>query len=216
MDKIHWTWFNIFPSWDILFFQDYRSDFNLYYKYSIVNWIEQISKVSFLNQKFWPHFEAILTYLEDDNERVVIKKDWEIVTCWFRNFYFQWFSSSWELIKKSEKIGFDSIYWFDIIDDNIWYVIPTHNYVGIFSLSENRELLPLENYKFQGMFSMPESISIYNNFAYIADMWSYRVMRINLKSFELEEYLSFHEPVWEYIQLKDCEVVRLSSGVYIL
>lgn len=215
MKKIHTTWFDIYSLWDHIIFQDYRNDSSLYYMYSSMNGIKNISRATFLTQKFWPQFSLILPYLEDENENVVAMENWNIITCWFRNFYFQWFSWDWEFLKKREDIWFNSIYGFDIDQHgNIWYVIPTHDYVWVFSVEKNIELFPLGNYKFSWCFSMPESIVIYDDYAYISDMWNKRIIRINTLTFEIKEYLNFDEPVWEYIRCSNLEIVRLESGIY--
>lgn len=217
MKKIHTTWFDIHSLWEYLYFQDYRHELSSYYRYSIANGVENIDRTTFLTQKFWPYFELILPCLEDENEKVIRQKNWGIITCWFKNFYFQWFSSEWKFLKKREDIWFASIYGFDIDNNNnIWYLIPTYDYVWVFSLEKNIEIFPFENYKFTWYFSMPENIIIYDDYAYISDMWNKRIMRMNIITFELEEYLNFDESVWEYIQCNDMEIVRLESGIYLL
>ncbi len=195
-----------------LYFRDSISD--RFYQYDLLS-IKEVSRNIFYTIKFWSAFWEILPNLEDSLDHVYRYKNGNILTCGFRNSYFQWFSWEWQLIKRREDIWFDSIYWFDIDKNgNIWYVIPTHDYVWIFSLEKNIEVFPLENCKFLWCFSMPESIAIYGNYAYICDMWNKRIVRVNSFTFEVEEYLNFNEPVWEYVQLNGLEIVRLESGIY--
>lgn len=187
----------------------YRSWENRYTKSSFL--VKNIiSREEYLKAKFGDNYVKILPLLEDENETCIKLKDWYILCCGFRNFFFQWFDSNGNLVKKREDIGSDSIYGFDVDDiGNIWYVMPTVNAVVQFSLKENRELYHSHE------FNYPEDIKIYDNIAYISDMGSRRILTFDIKTYKLEEYMQFEEPVWEYLRVENREYVRLDSGLYI-
>lgn len=217
MKKIYTHWFDLFSSEWILFFKDYRYQADKYFQYDSVAWLEAISKDVFLMKKFWEAFHRIIPYLEGESESVVQCQE-GIISCGFMNFHFQWFDKNGNLIQKREDIGFDSIYDFDLDKNhNICYVIPTHDYVWLFSLSENKELNLLKNLNESKYFSMPEAIKIYDDHLYISDMWNKRIVKISLKTLNPEVYMTFDEPISEFIQLPNQEEFAvLESWLYLL
>jgi hypothetical protein len=214
MKNIHKNGYDLFVRWSYLFFQTVE------WKYFSFNGLEilQIQTDEFLSSKFGAEYLKILPYLEEGyNEKVLLLEWGVILTCGYRDFYFQWFSRDWALIKKKENIWFNSIYAIAIDKDNrIFYTIPTASYVWIFSLEEDKEILPYSDYKFLGIFDYPEDIKIYWNEAYISNMGNNKLMTMNIVNLEVTEYLSFFEPVWEYIRLNELEIVRLDSWIYVL
>lgn len=114
--------------------------------------------------------------------------------------------------------GFDTIYSIALDKDNaLWIAQPTSHYVGQFSLETNEELFRIGgDFENPETFDHPEEVRIYDEFAYICDMGNSRICRINIQNKELEEYLKFEEPTWEYRQFKDKELVHLQSGLYVL
>ncbi|MCB2312079.1 hypothetical protein LGL55_11840 [Clostridium tagluense] len=62
----------------------------------------------------------------------------------------------------------------------------------------------------------PEHIIKYDNYLYISDMGSKRILRLDLNNYELDEYKKLNESVWAYGRIGKNEVVELESGMYIL
>ena len=141
------------------------------------------------------HFEASIIYLHDQNGKKI--KEFNIGR--FDN-------------------GFDTIYSIALDKSNaLWITQPTSHYVGQFSLETEKELFSIGgDFETPEPFDHPEEVKIYDEFAYICDMGNNRICRINLANKELEEYLKFEEPTWEYRQFRDKELVHLQSGLYVL
>jgi hypothetical protein len=139
------------------------------------------------------HFEASIIYLHDQSG----KKINELNIGRFDN-------------------GFDTIYSIALDKDNaLWIAQPTLHYIGRFSLETEKELFSIGgDFENPETFDHPEEVRIYDDYAYICDMGNRRISRINIYNKELEEYLKFDEPVWEYRQFKEKELVRLQSGLY--
>ena len=67
-----------------------------------------------------------------------------------------------------------------------------------------------------GVLNYPESIICFDNYIYISDMGSKRILRLEIDSKELTVYKEFDKPVWEYARVGDKEIVKLQDGLYLL
>lgn len=214
--------------WDIIvkkeffYFQrindEYGKDIS-YHKSDLRN-ILTISEAEFNEIKYGVNYKMILSLLDfdaDANYSVKITDDLIICTSYL-DYFFYLFDKGGRLKEKRDDIGFDSIYSFDL-DKNgdVWFAIPTANYIGQFSLSRSQEVFHLgEKYVVGKPLTFPEDIKIYDDFAFISDMENHRIIRLNIETKEWTNYLSFDEPTWEYRQYKDKEIVRIQSGIYLV
>lgn len=65
-------------------------------------------------------------------------------------------------------------------------------------------------------FFVPYHVAKYSNELFISCPGLNAIKTIDLKTFEVDEYCRFKEPVFKYLQFKNFEIVVLASGVYVL
>ena len=185
-----------------------------YFRWKAIGEVDRIPQSEYLSAKFWPNYEKILPFLEDEDEHAVKTKDWGVVCCGYRNFYFQWFDEHGSLVQRREDIWFDSIYGFCVDPDStdIWYVIPTFDCVEIYSFLENRVIFSNREKDFDS----PEDVYYDCGKIYVSDMGNHRIAIFDAKTKELENSIRFDESVWEYRRSANGVFVRLKSGVYLL
>jgi streptogramin lyase len=114
--------------------------------------------------------------------------------------------------------GFDTIYSITIDKhDHLWLAQPSSHYIGQYDLKTELELFSLGgDYDNPTIFNHPEQVRAYGDYVYISDMGNHRICKIDVYTKQLEEYLKFEEPAWEYAQFKGVEFVRLQSGLYVV
>lgn len=188
-----------------------------YHKSDLTN-IWDISESEYNEMKFGKHFAKFLPLVGTNKDYAVKLKDGSVICTGYVDYYFFFIDSKGTIIDKREDIGFDNIYSFDVDKNgNIWYTIPTANYIGQFSLLKSIDIFHLgEKYIDENPLTLPEDIKIYGDFAYISDMHNHRIIRLNIETKEWIEYLKFDELTWEYRQFKDKEIVRLESGIHLI
>lgn len=68
----------------------------------------------------------------------------------------------------------------------------------------------------ESILCLPESLMVYDSHLYICDMGKNRIRILDLTNLQIDDYMTFDEPVWEYIRTQNNEYVRLQSGIYSL
>jgi hypothetical protein len=209
--------------WDVLIkddfiyyqIQDKRGENREYIKTDLVKSLE-ISEKEFNEIKFGKNYRKYIDLIGTNKDCTVIKDDGSIICCGYRDYYFFFIDNNGNITEKRENIGFDSIYSFDLdTNGNIWYAIPTADYIGQYSLKEEKEIYHLgEKYENGKPLSCPEDIKIYDGFVYISDMNNNQLIKLNIETKEWNVYLKFDENIWEYRQFKGVEIIRLKSGIY--
>lgn len=98
---------------------------------------------------------------------------------------------------------------------SFWCVARKRNSVLKYSVSSKRFAFRLGS-KDSLAFLVPYHVSKYGNELFVSCPGLNAIKTINLKTFEVDEYCRFKEPVFKYLQFKNFEIVVLSSGVYVL
>jgi hypothetical protein len=144
----------------------------------------------------------------------------EYISCLFQDSQIYLHDKNGNIIKEYNighfNTGFDQIYSIALDkNNNLWVVEPSDHYVGEFSLDTEKELFRVGgNFEKPEIFNYPEQARSFEDFMYIADMGNKRICKININTKEITEYLSFEEPVWDYLQFQGKEIVKLGSGLY--
>ena len=102
------------------------------------------------------------------------------------------------------------------IDNNyIWSVVPDENLIVKYSLLQSRVIMRIGGDS-ASTFSKPVSVSEYDVYLYVCNQTSYKIKRIRLNDFSVEDYKEFDEPVYKFLKVDNHEFVILDSGVYML
>ena len=102
-----------------------------------------------------------------------------------------------------------------IVDENIWFSFPKGGAIIRYSLHTMREELRIGGKKLP-TFHSPSGLWRYGNTDNLlvccppAD----KIIRVNLTSYEVEDFAAFEEPVHQYLKIRSNEVVLLNSGIY--
>ncbi len=212
--------------WDLiadggfLYFQRINDDLGKdisFHKFDLTN-ISSISEDEFNIAKFGVNHSKFLPLIGTNTDSAVKLNDGSLICTGFKDYFFYFIDKNGNIKNKRDDIGFDNVYSFDIDkNNNIWFAIPTADYVGQFSLEKSAEIFHLgEKYENNKPLSLPEDVKIYNDHAYISDTNNHRILKINTETKEWTEYFKFNEPTWEYRQYENKEIVRLESGLYIV
>lgn len=98
---------------------------------------------------------------------------------------------------------------------SVWAVVRKGNAVVKYSTSTHRFALRFGS-KDSYAFSKPHHIARYEKELFISCPGINAVKTIDLKTFEVDEYCRFKEPVFKFMRTGSFEIVVLSSGVYVL
>lgn len=98
---------------------------------------------------------------------------------------------------------------------SFWCVARKRNAVLKYSPASKRFAFRLGS-KDSFAFNFPYHVVKYGDELFVSCPGLNAIKTIDLKTFEVDEYCRFKEPVFKYLQFKDYEIVVLSSGVYVL
>ena len=77
-----------------------------------------------------------------------------------------------------------------------------------------REELRIGNKNGENGFNSPTGIFAENEDLFVSNRDSHQIWKINTKTYEASEYMTFEEPVYAYCKCRGREVVLLESGIY--
>ncbi len=100
-------------------------------------------------------------------------------------------------------------------DANFWCVSRKGNAVLKYSPSTRRFAFRLGSRDSLAFF-VPYHVSKYGDELFVSCPGLNAIKTIDLKTFEVDEYCRFKDPVFKYFQFKNFEIALLSSGVYVL
>lgn len=114
--------------------------------------------------------------------------------------------------------GFDTIYSITVDKlGHLWLAQPSSHMIAQYDLNTEEEMFKIGgDFNNPDIFNYPEQIRAYGDYIYISDMGNNRVCKLNIDSKELSEYLTLEEPVLEYVQYKEKELVQVQSGLYVI
>ena len=207
---------NIMLDGDSILF--YRQEEKKYIRYSLFA-MDDIDEGYYLQVKFGKAYKKVSSRFGDKkikDANSAILPDGSVLVSFYQDSVIHKYDLQGELLWKNEDAGkWDTIYDIAVEDNFVWCAYPTSNTIKRFSLDTFREDVSLGGWE-EKIFNYPETINVYSDSLFVCDMGSKRIIKVKLSSHKIEEHMHFNEPVWEYVQLKDKEIVRLDSGIYLL
>ena len=97
---------------------------------------------------------------------------------------------------------------------NIWVSFAENNTIIRMDPASMREELRIGGKKGETGFNSPVSLFAENNELFVSNCQSHQIWKINTKTYEAAEYMTFEEPVYGYSKCHGREVVLLESGIY--
>jgi hypothetical protein len=216
MKLISKTGFGFFCDDNFIFFigRDEKNQ-DKFFKTDLDN-LSEISKEEYMKIKFgktWLKVESAYTEcIQLDNS--------EYLTCIFRDSAINHHDMDGNKIKEYDighfGTGFDITYSIALDkNENLWIAQPMSHYVGQFALETENELFKIGgDYENPDIFNYPEQVRVFGDFAFVCDMGNHRICKINIDTKEVTEYKKYGEPIWEFGQFRDKEIIKLSSGLY--
>lgn len=101
---------------------------------------------------------------------------------------------------------------FALHSGNLWATFPEKNCIARINLRTMKEELRIGGES--SAFGSPESLFLDGDNLYVCDSASQVVWRVNTLNYSVSEYLSFEEPVYQFMIIGDTQIARLESGVY--
>lgn len=96
----------------------------------------------------------------------------------------------------------------------IWACYPHANVLLRFNPATMREELRIGGSR--SPFDRPHDIFIDGDCAVISSTGSNRLLRVELTSYAVSDYLEFTEPVYSYVRLQNFDFVLMESGIYVV
>lgn len=97
----------------------------------------------------------------------------------------------------------------------IWCAVTEQNLIIKYSVLQNRVIMRIGGDETE-TFSSPVSVAEYDGYLYVCNKDSGKIVRVNLETYNVEDYKVFDEAVYKYIKVDESEFVILDSGVYLL
>ena len=210
----------IFASKGKLYFYD---KVHRFFEYDF-NTKNEIDPEEYFKLRFGSAYRAVLKHYGLSTSLSLLSgilEDGSVITHFFQNSWFYKFNNEGKMVWKTEKIGnFDTVYAIAIERNSIWCAFPTNHTIKRYSLETFEEEVSIgdeEPWSFKAeVFDHPEDVYINRDTLYVSDMGNKRVCKVDLKTYEVTEYLKFNEHVWGYMVCGGRELVFLDSGVYVL
>ncbi|HCC35476.1 MAG TPA: hypothetical protein DEQ02_07525 [Ruminococcaceae bacterium] len=102
-----------------------------------------------------------------------------------------------------------------LVEDKIWFSFFQGNAVACYDIETMRYELRIGGGGETSDFVSPEGLWLSDVGTLIScNTVAHKIREIRLDTYEVDEFLGFEEPVYQYIKLSSIEVVRLQSGVY--
>lgn len=104
----------------------------------------------------------------------------------------------------------------DVVYDgeHIWAAFTENNTLLRFDPASMREELRIGGKKGETGFNSPVGVFAENDELFVSNSQSHQIWKINTKTYEAAEYMTFEEPVYAYVKCHGREVVLLESGIY--
>ncbi|MGH4124373.1 MAG: hypothetical protein ACREV6_15730 [Clostridium sp.] len=195
---------------------------NVYYKHDL-NKINEISENQYLKIKYGENHDKILKYFENAEPECITLLDGSQILSYYQESIIKRFDNKGDLIKidKGNVLSnFEVLYSIEVDGNSIWGAFPTAHVIRKSCILTGEEEMSIGYCDYINDKSYPlcypEHIIKYDNYLYISDMGSKRILRLDLNNYELDEYKKLNERVWAYGRIGKNEVVELESGMYIL
>lgn len=105
----------------------------------------------------------------------------------------------------------------DVASDKnyIWCAVTEQNLIIKYSILQNRVIMRIGG-KESDTFSAPVAVTEYDGYLYVCNKGSGKIVRVDLNTYNVEDYKVFDEAVYKYVRVNNNEFVILDSGVYLL
>jgi hypothetical protein len=204
----------------LFFYEEYMEKYH-FYEHDFTN-KKEISLEKYFSFRFGPaNMKVIEQYglLNSLNLLSETLKDGTLITHFYQDSFFYKFNQQGEILWKTDLIGsFDTVYSIAIEGNSIWCAFPTNHTIKRYSLKTFKEEITIgdkEPWSYSAeIFNHPEDLFISGDLLYVADMGNERICKVDLKTFNIQEYKKLDEPVWSYMVVNNNELVLLDSGLY--
>lgn len=99
--------------------------------------------------------------------------------------------------------------------NDFWSVVPEKGVILKISASTGKMIIRIGGGN-NSPFKYPSHISKYDENLFICDEKCKKIQRVNLKDYRVSDYMSFTEPVRQYLRVGNRELALLESGVYLI
>lgn len=96
-----------------------------------------------------------------------------------------------------------------------WTTVPLQNSIISYSIPHKKFSMRIGSEN-SPTFNEPVSLSIYGSEMFVCNAGSNKIRSVNLKTFLVNDFRQFEEPVYKYVRSGIREFVVLASGVYLL
>ncbi|MFJ8265736.1 hypothetical protein [Peribacillus asahii] len=213
--------FGIFAQNNKLYFYEDERDY-VYFEYDFTK-RKPIEQEEYMLLRYGTAYHQILQHfgLEITLDLLWDKlNDGSIITHFYQDSLVYKFDKYGKILWKTESLGFDTIYGIAIQGNSIWCAYPTNHTIKRYSLETFTEEVTIgdrEPWSFKAeIFDHPEDVFVLGNEMYVSDMGNRRVCKIDLTTYDIQDYLRVDEPIWSYRVMNNQEFVRLDSGLYLL
>lgn len=103
---------------------------------------------------------------------------------------------------------------FAVYGNSLWVCYAEQGVLLRFNMTTMREEIRIGGAS--SPFSKPVGIFIEGATAFISCIGENKLVKVNLESYDVSDYLEFSEPVYSYLRVRDYEFVLTESGLYVL
>lgn len=191
-----------------------RIGFNLYnFK---TKRLVRIKKSDYLQCKFGPSFEKIVSQMKDYLTCSVEINDEGYVNVIYPTGEMGIFNKNGLLVWSGDLSYHDKpVQTVALEKNNIWTVCPEENAIVRYKTNLKRVDFRIGG-KNVPAFSYPCAVRYYDDKLFVCCKDTGRIKSINLDDFVINSYLAFDYEIYNYIRHKDKEIVVLSSGTYVI
>lgn len=209
----------IFTKNNKLYFYEHQRNY-VYFEYDFNN-RKPIEQEEYIRLRYGAAYKQILQIY---GLKIALDLSWaklydgSLITHFYQDSLVYKFDKHGNILWETDCLGFDTIYGISIQGKSIWCAYPTNHTIKRYSLDTFTEEVTIgdrEPYSFKAeIFDHPEDVFVHGNAIYVSDMGNRRVCKIDLTTYEIQDYLSVDEPVWSFWVMNNEEFVQLDSGIY--
>lgn len=100
-----------------------------------------------------------------------------------------------------------------LFENKLWATFPEHNVLVRYNINTMREELRIGGGN-SSPFAQPCDIFVKGDFAYICNLGSLQILKVELNTYSLEVYEEFTQPVKQYLEVDNKRFVVMDTGVY--
>lgn len=188
-----------------------------FYSYDVsANSIATVTRSAYLLTKFGPAYMKIAEKLNDHISCDTVKLYNGGLFLLYSSGETGLFDDQGNLVRTDRILYHDAPARDGVSDDKyVWSVVPERNSIIKYSVTQNRVMMRIGG-EDSSTFNAPSSIITDEKYLYVCNPGAKKINRVDLKTFAVEDFKRFDEPVYQYIVNEGHEYVVLASGVYLL